>query len=101
MILGKLGGSGWASSNHDLSMDKAVTSKVVGPNLTACHPSFGSPDLIVYCCPPGFESPVLFVDFQFPLTVKVFRFKNHWRERKRRGRSHSCARNRSERGRIC
>ncbi|EOX97994.1 Uncharacterized protein TCM_006867 [Theobroma cacao] len=74
MILGKLGGSGWASSNHDLSMDKAVTSKVVGPNLTACHPSFGSPDLIVYCCPPGFESPVLFVDFQFPLTVKFGEF---------------------------
>ncbi|WRX16545.1 Tyrosinase copper-binding domain - like 1 [Theobroma cacao] len=64
MILGKLGG--WASSNHDLSTDKALASKFIAPNLTACHPSYGRPDLLVHCCPPGFESPVPFVDFQFP-----------------------------------
>ncbi|XP_022762305.1 aureusidin synthase-like [Durio zibethinus] len=64
MIFGKLGG--WASSNHhDLSIDKAA-SKVIGPNLTACHPSYGRPDLLVYCCPAGFETPGPFVDFQFP-----------------------------------
>ncbi|XP_022726199.1 polyphenol oxidase I, chloroplastic-like [Durio zibethinus] len=64
MILGKLGG--WGSSRHDLSIDKAAKSKAIGPNLTACHPSYGRPDLLVYCCPPGFESPLPFVDFQFP-----------------------------------
>ncbi|TYI37699.1 hypothetical protein ES332_A03G231300v1 [Gossypium tomentosum] len=38
----------------------------IGPNLTACHSSYGRPDLLVYCCPPGFQNPVPFTDFKFP-----------------------------------
>lgn len=38
----------------------------IGPNLTACHSSYGRPDLLVYCCPPGFQTPVPFTDFKFP-----------------------------------
>ncbi|XWS62777.1 hypothetical protein CRYUN_Cryun06bG0039900 [Craigia yunnanensis] len=64
MILGKLGG--WSSGNRELTDEKKGGIKAVGPNLTACHPSYGRPDLLVYCCPPGFESPVTSVDFQFP-----------------------------------
>ncbi|XVF01086.1 hypothetical protein REPUB_Repub04eG0057300 [Reevesia pubescens] len=64
IILGKLGG--WTSGKHDISIDKAAMSKVIGPNFTACHPSYGRDDLLVYCCPPGFETPVPYVDFQFP-----------------------------------
>ncbi|XVF45297.1 hypothetical protein PTKIN_Ptkin02bG0194300 [Pterospermum kingtungense] len=64
MILGKLGG--WGFSNHENNRDMATNTKVIGPNLTACHPSYGRPDLLVYCCPPGFETPLPFVDFQFP-----------------------------------
>ncbi|XVE49036.1 hypothetical protein DITRI_Ditri01bG0049700 [Diplodiscus trichospermus] len=64
MILDKLGG--WVSGNRDLGIDEAAQSKVIGPNLTACHPSYGRPDLLVYCCPPGFETPVPVVDFKFP-----------------------------------
>ncbi|GMJ00546.1 hypothetical protein HRI_003723800 [Hibiscus trionum] len=40
--------------------------KAVGPNMTSCHPSYGRTDLLVNCCPPGFQTPVPFVDFQFP-----------------------------------
>ncbi|XVE93644.1 hypothetical protein REPUB_Repub01dG0211900 [Reevesia pubescens] len=68
MILGKLGG--WASSNHDLSIFKAEPapsiSKVIAPNLTACHPAYGREDLLVYCCPPGYRTPEPYVDFKFP-----------------------------------
>ncbi|GMJ12759.1 hypothetical protein HRI_004945100 [Hibiscus trionum] len=45
---------------------KTEESRAIGPNMTACHHSYGRPDLLVYCCPPGFEKPVPFVDFEFP-----------------------------------
>ncbi|OMO74339.1 hypothetical protein CCACVL1_16831 [Corchorus capsularis] len=53
MILTKLGGN-------------KLKSKAISPNLTACHANYGRPDLLVYCCPPGFEIPQPFVEFQFP-----------------------------------
>ncbi|XVE49035.1 hypothetical protein DITRI_Ditri01bG0049600 [Diplodiscus trichospermus] len=64
MILGKLGV--WPGGSHEVSHENKAGFNAVGPNLTTCHPSYGRPDLLVYCCPPGFEKPVPFVDFQFP-----------------------------------
>lgn len=67
MILGKELAGGWGFSNSGHGRNRATKSnKVIGPNLTACSPSYGRPDLLVYCCPPGFETPLPFVDFQFP-----------------------------------
>ncbi|XVE49037.1 hypothetical protein DITRI_Ditri01bG0049800 [Diplodiscus trichospermus] len=60
------GGGSWFSSNHDHNIHKAANAKAVAPNLTACHQSFGAVNFPVYCCPPGFETPVPFVDFKFP-----------------------------------
>lgn len=65
MLLAKLGE--WAWGNHELNTeDMKGGIKAVGPNLTSCHSSYGRTDLLVYCCPPGFESSEPFVDFQFP-----------------------------------
>ncbi|KAE8716679.1 Detected protein of unknown function [Hibiscus syriacus] len=63
MILGKL--RFWATFNNGVD-DNAAKSRAIGPNMTACHHSYGRPDLLVYCCPPGFEKSVPFVDFEFP-----------------------------------
>ncbi|KAE8672849.1 RER1C family protein [Hibiscus syriacus] len=63
MILGKL--RFWATFNNGVDGDGAK-SRAIGPNMTACHHSYGRPDLLVYCCPPGFEKSVPFVEFEFP-----------------------------------
>ncbi|KAK8658499.1 hypothetical protein V6N13_036704 [Hibiscus sabdariffa] len=65
MILDKL--EGWSLGKNGFTDDSNKRGlKAVGPNLTTCHPSYGRTDLLVNCCPPGFQSPAPFVDFQFP-----------------------------------
>ncbi|XP_040963813.1 aureusidin synthase [Gossypium hirsutum] len=65
MILGKL--EGWSLSKHGVITEEGKRgAKSVGPNMTSCHPSYGRKDLLVDCCPPGFQLPLPFVDFQFP-----------------------------------
>nr|KJB47500.1 hypothetical protein B456_008G029600 [Gossypium raimondii] len=65
MILGKL--EGWSLGKHGVITEEGKRgTKSVGPNMTSCHPSYGRKDLLVDCCPPGFQSPLPFVDFQFP-----------------------------------
>ncbi|GMJ00328.1 hypothetical protein HRI_003702000 [Hibiscus trionum] len=60
MILGKLEGWSLGEDGNKRGL------KALGPNITSCHPSYGRKDLLVHCCPPGFQTPVPFVDFQFP-----------------------------------
>ncbi|KAL4385530.1 hypothetical protein GQ457_15G013720 [Hibiscus cannabinus] len=65
MILDKL--EGWSLGKNGFTEDINKRGlKAVGPNLTTCHPSYGRTDLLVNCCPSGFQSPVPLVDFQFP-----------------------------------
>ncbi|KAK8626809.1 hypothetical protein V6N13_134439 [Hibiscus sabdariffa] len=63
LVLGKF--QFWATVDNG-GEKKTVESRAIGPNMTACHHSYGRPDLLVYCCPPGFEKSVPFVDFELP-----------------------------------
>ncbi|GMI89251.1 hypothetical protein HRI_002594400 [Hibiscus trionum] len=63
MVLGKL--QGWTQFNGGAN-DDTERERAIGPNMIASHQSYGQPDLLVYCCPLGFEKSVPFVDFKFP-----------------------------------
>ncbi|KAA3462896.1 aureusidin synthase-like [Gossypium australe] len=68
MILGKL--EGWSLGKHGVITEESKRgTKSVGPNMTSCHPSYGRKDLLVDCCPPGFQSrcPSLISSFLIPI----------------------------------
>lgn len=68
MLLTLLQEGDWRTKNtgNKIAELKNEEKMAISPNLTSCHPSYGRKDLLVNCCPPNYQTPQPFIDFQFP-----------------------------------